>query len=58
MCHSQKTRNERYARKYFERNRREFDFSSGVDGVLLGDVEAFEDQWSKIINRIGGSATK
>ena len=38
-------------------NRKEFDFSTGVDGVLLPDVEPFEDQWSKIVRRIGGSET-
>jgi hypothetical protein len=54
IVRAQTARNKLYAAKYFARNKRQFDFSGGVDSVRIEDVEPFEDQWSKIIKRLNG----
>lgn len=56
ICRVQKARNDAYAKKYFARHGKQPDLSTGVDNVTIADVEQFEDQWSKIIERLGGPA--
>jgi hypothetical protein len=54
MCQAQAARNAIYAKKYFARHGKQPDFSAGVDNVTIEDVEDFQDQWAKIIDRLGG----
>lgn len=55
ICQAQAARNEAYAAKYFARHGKQPDFSTGVDNVTVADVERFEDQWSKILQKFDGS---
>ncbi len=57
ICEVQKGRNRAYRKKYFKKHRRHFDQSKGVDGVTVAAIARFEDQWSKIVKRLGGPAT-
>ena len=54
ICAAQKTRNQAYAENYYARHREEFDISKGVDSVTIDDVKQYENQWSKIVDRLGG----
>lgn len=54
ICQVQAARNASYDEKYFARHEKHFDFSKGPDDVRVADVEQFENQWSKIIERAGG----
>jgi len=45
----QKSRNAAYASNYRQKHGSAPDFSKGVDNVLVADVEAFEDQWERIV---------
>jgi hypothetical protein len=56
ICGIQSTRNAAYATKYHARHGKNPDFSKGVDNVTVEDVTSFEDQWAKIIERLGGTA--
>jgi hypothetical protein len=56
ICAAQRVRNQIYGKKYLERHGNEPDFSVGVDNLPIADVAQFENQWSKIVDRIGGPA--
>jgi hypothetical protein len=51
---AQAARNKSYADKYFQRHQKDYDFSTGVDSVKIVDVEPYEDQWHKIVDRLDG----
>lgn len=57
ICVAQSARNAEFAGKYLARHGKRWDPSSGVDGVIIADVEQFEDQWQKITDSFSGSAT-
>lgn len=52
MCRAQRLRNQAYARRYKARHGRMPDFSTGVDNVTVGDVEAHEGCWQKIVEAL------
>ena len=54
---AQMARNQIYSQKCFARHGKKPDSSTGVDGVRIADVLRYQDQWSKIIDRLGGPAT-
>ncbi len=56
ICTVQAARNRAYAKKYLARHGKQYSFSVGVDNVTVADVEQYEDQWSKIVDRLGGRA--
>ena len=56
ICQAQAARNQAHAEKYFAQHGKQPDFSTGVDNVTVADVQQFEDQWAKIIDRLGGPA--
>jgi hypothetical protein len=56
ICTVQAARNQIYDEKYQARHGKPYDFSTGVDEVLVEDVEAYENKWSKIVDRLGGRA--
>jgi len=56
ICTAQEARNKPYAEKYFARYGKQPDPSKGVDNVTVADVEPYEDQWSKIVGRLGDPA--
>jgi hypothetical protein len=51
ICNVQAAVNQVYAKKYFKRHGKQPDLSKGVDNVKIADVESYEDQWSKIVDR-------
>ena len=53
ICAIQRARNKPFAEKYKAQHGEEWDPTSGVDNVTVKDVEAHEDQWGKIMERIG-----
>jgi hypothetical protein len=53
ICAVQAARNRTYRKKFFKKHRRSFDQSKGVDNVTVADIARFEDQWSKIVKRLG-----
>lgn len=53
ICHVQRDAIESYAKRYRERHGREYDPSTGVDCVRVANLAQFEDQWQKIIDKIG-----
>jgi len=55
ICTVQAARNQAYDKKHLARRGKPFDFSRGVDDVTVKDVEPYEDQWSKIVDRLGGA---
>ncbi len=55
ICAAQDARNQGYAEKYRARHQQEPDFTKGVDNVTVTDVAPYEDQWSKIVDRVGVS---
>jgi transcription initiation factor IIF auxiliary subunit len=54
ICTVQLARNALYAKKYSETHGKMPDQSKGIDNVPVGDVEQFENQWKRIVERIGG----
>jgi hypothetical protein len=56
ICIAQAARNAAYAKKYSARNGKQPDFSTGVDGVFIADIEQHEDDWKKIVKSIGAAA--
>lgn len=56
ICAVQAARNKAHGERYFERHQKQCDFSTGVDNVTVADVEQYEDQWSKILDRFAGPA--
>jgi hypothetical protein len=56
ICAAQEKRNKAYAVKYLDRHGKMPDFSTGVDNVLIADVEKHENDWQKIIDALGGPA--
>jgi hypothetical protein len=52
ICEVQATVNQEYAKQYIARHGREPDLSTGVDNVRVADVEKYENQWSKIAERL------
>ncbi|HXJ91386.1 MAG TPA: hypothetical protein VMT20_00715 [Terriglobia bacterium] len=54
LCEAQVERNRLFNAQYTQRNRRPFDFSKGVDGVRIADIEEYCDknQWSKILGAL------
>lgn len=58
ICDAQEIRNSAYAKNYLDRHGKAPDFSTGVDNVKISDIELYEDQWSKIIERVGGAHTE
>jgi hypothetical protein len=57
ICQVQKKINNEYAKKYRARNGKNPDLTKGVDGVTVTSVQKFEDNWGKIIKRLGGQET-
>lgn len=55
ICRIQSARNAVYAKGYIAWHGKNPDFSTGVDNVTVDDVKGFEDQWAKIIERLGGA---
>lgn len=55
ICAAQAARNQAYALKYKSRHGKQPDFSSGVDNVLVPDVEQHENAWQKIIDAIANT---
>ena len=58
ICEQQEARNRIYAQKYRKRHGRTPDVAKGVDNVKVEDVERFEDEWSKIIERFKEKARR
>lgn len=56
ICAVQAARNQAFADSYRKRHGKEFDSSTGVDNVTVEDLARYEDQWSKIVDRLGGRA--
>jgi hypothetical protein len=56
ICAAQATRNKAYAVKYSARHGKQPDFSSGIDNVVIADVEQHENQWQKIVKALDGPA--
>jgi hypothetical protein len=56
ICRVQKVRNQAFAKEHFARHGKQFDFSKGVDGVRVADVEPYENKWSKIVSRLSSPA--
>ncbi|HEX4797642.1 MAG TPA: hypothetical protein VH370_27860 [Humisphaera sp.] len=56
ICNAQCTRNSAYGQKYLSNHGKMPDFSTGVDNVVIADIERYEDQWDKIVAAIGGPA--
>lgn len=54
ICTIQASRNRAYAEKYLVRRGKPPDHSTGVDNVTVKNVEAHENKWSKIVDRLGG----
>lgn len=54
LCEVQRRRNKIYCADYLAKHGQQFDLATGVDNVKGSDVESFENQWSKIIERVGG----
>ena len=52
ICSAQAARNHAYGLKYQARHGRMPDLSSGVDNVVVADVEQHEDAWHKIIRAL------
>ncbi len=42
--------------KYSARHGKQPDFSSGIDNVVVADVEQHENQWQKIVQALGSPA--
>jgi len=57
IWHVQNARNEAYLKKYIAKHGKQFDLSKGVDNVTVADVKQYKDQWSKIVDRLGGPAS-
>jgi hypothetical protein len=55
LCEEQLKRNDSYAEKYLAKHGTRPDQSKGIDNLLIDDVEQFEDQWDKIVGRLGGA---
>jgi hypothetical protein len=49
ICEIQVARNAAYAERYRTTHGHDPDFATGVDNVRVEDVEAYEDQWHKIV---------
>ena len=58
ICAAQAARNQAYALKYRARHGKPPDFSTGVDNVVVADVEQHEDGWHKIIRARGGPTAR
>jgi hypothetical protein len=58
ICELQAARNKVFADSYFKRHGKVWDPMKGVDNVTVADVEKYEDQWAKIIERLGGPAAE
>jgi len=57
ICAVQAARNQIYSKKYLARHGKEFDFvSNGVDELAVAGVTQYDDQWSKIVDRLGDRA--
>lgn len=52
ICLAQAGRNLAYAAKYEARHGKRPDFSTGVDNVLVGDVQQHENAWHKIVSAL------
>ena len=50
--HRAKERNGPYAEKYFASHGKPFDISTGVDNLTVADIKQYENQWSKIVDRL------
>ena len=58
ICAIQAARNQRYADKYHTKRGKQPDLSTGVDNVMVADVEQHENKWSKIIERFERGAER
>ena len=53
ICAAQNARNHGYADKYMAPHHQKPDFTKSVDNVTVADVAPYEDQWFKIVDRVG-----
>ena len=54
ICKAQEKRRKLYADKYFKTHGIAWVQAKGVDCLRIDDVKEYADQWSKIVERIGG----
>jgi hypothetical protein len=56
LCRAQTRINDDYAAKYLAKYDKTYDRSIGVERVRVSDVERFEDQWQKIVEKMDANA--